>query len=156
MPTIPGDHSRHVFLKRPQHTRSQSYQITSGPQISPLSTSDSHGNSSTPTSPKSHHARQVRPLYMPAALRPNEFPSKRAKCKPDDASSLSGSDSDSTLRRNNSSLLALPGMSVFGQRLTRSSTGESSKSSLDGDFDLELFPEVTAMPTRNHWKVSRF
>lgn len=154
MPTIPGNQNQHFFPRRPQHSRSQSYQISSGPQISPLSTSDSNSNSSSPASPKAHHARQLRPMYMPAALRPNEFPSKKAKCRTDDTSSLSGSDSDCTLRRNNSSLLALPGMSVFGHRLARSSTGESSKSSLCGDFDLELFPEVTDLPTRNHWKVS--
>ncbi|KAF7556085.1 hypothetical protein G7046_g6399 [Stylonectria norvegica] len=155
MPMLPGDQqSRHFFPKRPSHARTQSYQIPSGPQISPLSTSGSNSpdSLSTPTSPKAYHARQVRPLYMPAALRPNMFPSKKVRCKADDAGSASSSDSDSTLRRANSSILSLPGMTLFGHRLKRTSTGDSSRSSFDGDFDLELFPEVTDLPTRKHWK----
>jgi hypothetical protein len=154
MPMLPGNQqSQHFFPQRPHHVRTQSYQMPQGPQISPLSTSqDNSPNSSNPTSPKAYHARQVRPMYMPAALRPNMFPSKKTKCKSEDAASTSSTDSDCTLRRNNSSIMNLPGMTIFGNRLSRTSTGGSSKSSLDGDFDLELFPEVTSHPTRKHWK----
>ncbi|KPM40662.1 hypothetical protein AK830_g5912 [Neonectria ditissima] len=158
MPTLPGDQqSRHFFpQQRPHHRshhRSQSFQMPVGPQISPLNTSQSTSPESNPTSPKAYHARQVRPMYMPAALRPNLFPSKTMKPKADDAASSSSSDSDLTLRRNNSSIMSLPGMSVFGHRVVRTSTGDSSRSSIDGDFDLDLFPEVTALPTRKHWKA---
>lgn len=152
MPTLPGDQSRHFFAQR-SHQRTQSFQIPGAPHISSLSTSESTSpDSSNPTSPKAFHARQVRPVYMPAALRPNLFPSKTVKPKGDDAASASSSDSDLTLRRANSSLINIPGMSVFGHRLSRTSTSDSNRSSLDGDFDLEMFPEVTALPTRKHWK----
>ncbi|KAH6998456.1 hypothetical protein BGZ61DRAFT_471089 [Ilyonectria robusta] len=156
MPTLPGDQqSRHFFPQQRLHQRTQSFQIPVGPQISPLSTSQSTSpdSVSNPTSPKAYHARHVRPVYMPAALRPNLFPSKTMKPKADDAASASSSDSDLTLRRTNSTIMNLPGMSVFGHRLTRTSTGGSSRSSIDGDFDLDLFPEVTALPTRKHWKA---
>jgi hypothetical protein len=158
MPTIPGDQqSRHFFpQQRSQHN--QSYQISVGPQISPINTHESTSPdsiSSNPASPRAYQqARQVRPMYMPAALRPNLFPSKAQNKSMDDAASASSTESDTTLRRTNSSIMNLPGMSVFGNRLSRVSTGDSTRSSLDGDFDLEMFPEVTALPSRKHWKVS--
>lgn len=160
MPTLPGDqHSRHFFpQQRPTHQRNQSYQISVGPQISPINTNESTSPdsiSSTPTSPRAHHARQTRPMYMPAALRPNLFPSKTIKMPIDDAASTSSTEPDSALRRTNSSLINLPGMSVFGNKLARVSTGDSTQSSIDGDFDPEMFPEVKAQPTRKHWKVSK-
>jgi hypothetical protein len=160
MPTLPGDqHSRHFFpQQRPTHQRNQSYQISVGPQISPINTNESTSPdsiSSTPTSPRAHHARQTRPMYMPAALRPNLFPSKTNKMPIDDAASTSSTEPDSALRRTNSSLINLPGMSVFGNKLARVSTGDSAQSSIDGDFDPEMFPEVKAQPTRKHWKVSK-
>ncbi|KAM5363110.1 hypothetical protein ACJZ2D_012160 [Fusarium nematophilum] len=158
MPTLPGDHqSRHFFQQRPQHQRNQSYQISVGPQISPINTNESTSPdsiASNPTSPRAYHARQVRPMYMPAALRPNLFPSKTKNKTVDDAASASSTESDSTLRRTNSSIMNLPGMAVFSNRLSRVSTGESTRSSIDGDFDLEMFPRVTDLPTRKHWKVS--
>ncbi|KAM5351579.1 hypothetical protein ACJ41O_004302 [Fusarium nematophilum] len=156
MPTLPGDHqSRHFFQQRPQHQRNQSYQISVGPQISPINTNESTSPdsiASNPTSPRAYHARQVRPMYMPAALRPNLFPSKTKNKTVDDAASASSTESDSTLRRTNSSIMNLPGMAVFSNRLSRVSTGESTRSSIDGDFDLEMFPRVTDLPTRKHWK----
>jgi hypothetical protein len=44
----------------------------------------------------------------------------------------------------------VPGLATI-QRLSRRSTGESTKCP-EGGWDLELFPEVTDVPTRNHWK----
>jgi hypothetical protein len=163
MPTLPGDqHSRHFFPQqqqhqRPTHQRNHSYQISVGPQISPINTqfSSPDSASSNPTSPRSHHARQTRPMYMPAALRPNLFPSKTSKMPVDDGASTSSTESENTLRRTNSSLMNIPGMSVFGNKLARVSTGDSSQSSIDGDFDLEMFPEVKSQPTRKHWKVRK-
>lgn len=156
MPVLPGNqHSQHFFPQRPHHTRAQSYQIPQGThQISPLTPSGSPDSTSNPTSPKAHHARQPRPLYMPAALRPNLFPSKKSKGKPAEIVTALGNETDGTLRRTNSSIMSLPGMALFGNKLTRTSTGDSGRSSLEGDFDLELFPEVTSLPTRMHWKVS--
>ena len=160
MPTLPGDqHSRHFFpqQQRPTHQRNHSYQISVGPQISPINTQSSSPDSasSNPTSPRSHHARQTRPMYMPAALRPNLFPSKTSKIPIDDGASASSTESENTLRRTNSSLINIPGMSVFGNKLARVSTGDSAQSSIDGDFDPEMFPEVKSQPTRKHWKVRK-
>ena len=42
--------------------------------ISPLSTS----GSTSPTSPKAYHTRQIRPLYMPAVLRPTEHADRKS------------------------------------------------------------------------------
>lgn len=156
MPVLPGNQqSQHFFPQRPQHTRAQSYQIPQGThQISPLTPSGSPDSMSNPTSPKAHHARQVRPMYMPAALRPNLFPSKKTKTKPADIVTTTSNEIDGALRRTNSSLMNLPGMALLSNRLSRTSTGDSNRSSLEGDFDLELFPEVTSLPTRAHWKVS--
>jgi hypothetical protein len=94
-------------------------------------------------------------MYMPAALRPNLFPSKTSKMPIDDGASTSSTESENTLRRTNSSLMNIPGMSVFGNKLARVSTGDSAQSSIDGDFDPEMFPEVKSQPTRKHWKVRK-
>ncbi|CAJ0553963.1 Ff.00g124750.m01.CDS01 [Fusarium sp. VM40] len=157
MPTLPGDqHSRHFFpQQRPTHSRNQSYQISVGPQISPINTNTSTSPdsiSSDPTSPRAYQGRQNRPMYMPAALRPNLFPSKTSRMPMDDAASASSTESENTLRRTNSSLINIPGMSVFSNKLARVSTGDSAQSSIDGDFDLDMFPEVKDQPTRKHWK----
>ncbi|UNI14431.1 Zn finger protein [Purpureocillium takamizusanense] len=156
MPTLPGDQqqSRHFLPpQRPMHQRSQSYHV-SGPQISPISSTEVSPNQtySTPPSPRGQHARPGRPMYMPAVLRPcDEFPSKRiARTKT--GGSTSDSDSDSTLRRANSNLMSLAGLSGLGNKLSRRSTGESTQP-LDGDWNIDSFPEVTAPPTRKHWKV---
>ncbi|KAH7329249.1 hypothetical protein B0I35DRAFT_404490 [Stachybotrys elegans] len=148
MPTLPGEQhlSRHFLPQRPQHhMRSTSYQLPMGPQISPLSTSstiDSTTSVPPSPSPKDHHARQLRPLYMPAVLRPNhEFAA---------AANKGGYDSEPTsaiaARRPSSGFL-----DGLGQRLSRRSTGDEP-SGLAGDIDLDLFPQVTALPTRKHWK----
>ncbi len=113
------------------------------PQISPLSTS---GNGS-PSSPKNYLGRPIRPMYMPAVLRPTEFPSKappvRPKYEDDDAE-------ERTLRPNNS-FISLGGLGALG-RLSRRSTGDSGKC-VDGKWDLDMFPQPTGTPTRKHWKV---
>ncbi|POR34869.1 Molybdenum cofactor biosynthesis protein 1 [Tolypocladium paradoxum] len=156
MPTLPSDQqqSRHFLPpSRPLHGRSQSYHASSGPRTSPISISDAASSlaNSTPPSPKGDHARPGRPMYMPAVLRPcDEFPSKKiARCKT--GGSSSDSDSDSTLRRANSNIMALASLGGLGHRLSRRSTGESAKT-LDGDWNIDSFPEVTALPTRKHWK----
>jgi hypothetical protein len=43
--------------------------------------------------------------------------------------------------------------SLVGQQFGRRAS-ESGKSSIDGEWNLELFPDVTEQPTRKHWKVS--
>ncbi|KAG8428261.1 Zn finger protein [Metarhizium acridum] len=81
-----------------------------------------HQACSTPPSPKRgrQHFRQVgQPMYMPAVLRPcHEFTSRKVtRCKT--AGSTSSTDSDSTLRRANTAIMSIPGLSLFGRRLSR-------------------------------------
>lgn len=158
MPSVPGaqQQSRHFLPNsRPRphgHNRSQSFQLPPGPQLSPNSSNGFHEQHpvSTPPSPKAHHATHVRPVYMPAALRPNdEFPQRPlTKSRSGDSSSDSGS--DVTLRRSNTGFMSLSG--IVGQRMGRRAS-ESGKSSIDGEWNLDLFPDVTEPPTRKHWKV---
>ncbi|SPO02743.1 related to VPS27 - vacuolar protein sorting-associated protein [Cephalotrichum gorgonifer] len=157
MPTLNTQQTAHYFPERPQHHRSQSYQP--GPRqgvsysgISSLSSSNSSGNS--PTSPKPYQTglgRQTRPLFIPAALRPNEFPSKPVHVP---KTSLS---EDSTpvgsLTKSGTGFLGFAGSAV--QRLTRRTTGDSRGLDEDDDedeLDVDLFPGVTALPTKRHWK----
>ena len=118
------------------------YNTPSSTQVSPLSTS---GNAS-PTSPRNYLGRATRPMYMPAVLRPTEFPSKAPPPRPraedeDDAE-------ERTLRPNSS---FIGGLNALG-RLSRRSTGDSGKC-VDGTWNLDLFPQPTGTPTRKHWKV---
>jgi hypothetical protein len=50
--------------------------------------------------------------------------------------------------------MSLTGLTVFGQRLSRRSTADSGKC-LGADWDLDMFPKVTAEPTRKHWKADQ-
>lgn len=141
--------------QRPQHMRSLSYQVPpqqpSSNQVSPLSTSIERQHASTPSSPKAYHARQARPMYMPAVLRPNsEFTQQKLNCAfaPGRANTM-GAVPETT----GGSFLGIAGISAISQRLGRRTTGDSAKY-LEGDWDLDIFPEVTDQPSRQHWKVS--
>lgn len=112
------------------------------PQISPLSTS----NNASPTSPKPYHRQRLRPLYMPAVLRPTEHPSKNITGRKSEAQ-----DDDSQLSSNNS-FISLSGLGALS-RLSRRTTGDSGKW-VEDEWNLDLFPKPTAQPTRQHWKVS--
>ena len=156
MPTLPNEQqqSQYFMAQRPPHSRSQSYQIAQGPQISPLSTSDqsSQHNASTPASPTAYSAHQNRPLYMPAALRPNEFPSRSATKPKASSADNSDTESDSTLRRSNTNLRNVTSFGLFGK--TPSRPGTSDQAVEFGDhWDMDIFPEITSAPTREHWKV---
>ncbi|ROT35864.1 hypothetical protein SODALDRAFT_320358 [Sodiomyces alkalinus F11] len=133
------------------HGRSHSYQIpptshSQQEQISPSSTSG-HNSPTTPTG-RFQGARQSRPLFMPAALRPTRFPSKLPRSLqnegPADGPQL-------TLRRASNSFINIPGLGVFGSRLGRRATGDSNEE-LDADLDPSLYPQATGEPTRKHWK----
>jgi hypothetical protein len=114
----------------------------SSTQISPLSTS----GSASPTSPKAYHTRQIRPLYMPAVLRPTEHPSRPL---PTRTKTDTSDDEDDRTLRSNSSFITLSG--ALG-RLSRRSTGDSGKC-VDGKWNLDAFRQPTGLPTREHWKV---
>jgi hypothetical protein len=89
-------------------------------------------------------------MYMPAVLRPNsEFlPQKlNGAFAPDRANTFS-----STPETTSGSFLGMPGISAISQRLARRTTGDSAKY-LEGNWDLEIFPQVTSLPGRQHWKA---
>lgn len=109
-------------------------------QISPLSTS---GNVS-PTSPKTL-TRQIRPLYMPAALRPNMYASKPPTSRP---SSKDEEIVEEPKLKPNTSYI---GLGALG-RLSRRNTGDSGMC-IDPNVNLDHYPKPTGLPTRTHWKV---
>lgn len=135
-------------LQQSQQSQAQSQaqfqqQIHSGNssrQISPLSTS----NNASPTSPKSYHGRQLRPLYIPAVLRPTDYPAKKTPTR------KNANDEDDDSLKASSSWSSLTGLGALG-RLTRRSTGDSGKC-MDNELNLDMFPKPTAQPTRDHWK----
>jgi hypothetical protein len=128
-----------IYTAPSHHQRQQSN--NSNTRISPLSTS----GSGSPTSPKTYHTRQIRPLYMPAVLRPNEFRSKAPRSSPPTDDEV---DEDKPLK-SNSSFISL-GSALT--RLSRRSTGDSGQD-VSETWNLDMFPQPTGMPTREHWKV---
>ncbi|KAK7969322.1 hypothetical protein PG996_002241 [Apiospora saccharicola] len=124
-------------------TQTQTQQIYTQPQISPLSTS----NNTSPTSPKSYHGRQVRPLYMPAVLRPTE----RQKTRGSISGKKTEDDNESLMKTSNNSFISLAGLGALG-RLNRRGTGDSGKCVDENEWNFALFPQPTAQPTKHHWK----
>lgn len=91
---------------------------------------------------------------MPAVLRPNsEF---LAEGKPLTRAKTVGNDDDEAAadgkhgRRMSGSGL----MGMLGQRMTTTRRAVDGGKSFEGEWDLQLFPQVTDLPTRKHWKVS--
>jgi hypothetical protein len=123
---------------------------TQSQQISPVRT-----NSSSPasqTSPRTGlpplpaHTRQLRPpkspLYVPAVLRPTDPPRRSTKSTPmTPPQSMHNSFEDLDNART----------------LSRRSTGDSGKFGLgaitEAEWSSEGLGKVTALPTRDHWKV---
>ncbi|AEO68813.1 uncharacterized protein THITE_2118504 [Thermothielavioides terrestris NRRL 8126] len=127
---------------------STAYPMSTQYPNSPVSPLGTPGGISPTASKSYYHTRQIRPLYVPAVLRPTEFPSKEPPTRPkpeDDEDSLTEQD-----LRPNSSFMSLGGLTAFG-RLSRRSTGDSAKC-IDADWDLDQFPKPTGAPTREHWK----
>ena len=137
------------------------------PQISPLSTSN-NGSPNSPQANINYHGNRVRPMYMPAVLRPNEHPSRELPAGAIDNTSAVGDssedgdalDDDETASRrsggvhSSGSFISLPGLGAFGiGRLSRRSTNDSGKCMGDKNWNLDSFPEVNGLPSRNHWKV---
>lgn len=162
MPRLPGQQPQAPYYthhqQRQQHHPQQQYPsfqpspiTTSSYQssthynspVSPLSTS----SNLSPTTPKNYISRQIRPLYVPAVLRPTEFPSKAPPPRPAPEDDETSEDSP----RPSSSFMGFGGLSAFG-RLSRRSTGDSAKS-VNGNWNLDMFPKPTGPPTRKHWKV---
>ncbi|KAI8635081.1 FYVE zinc finger protein [Xylariaceae sp. FL1651] len=154
MPRLPDTQPSHYFQQQPQlHANAQTpdyapQQVAHGyqsQQVSPLSTS----NNVSPTSPKSYHRQRLRPLYMPAVLRPTERHYKRCLDNKHEGDGQRQDDDDRPASSANS-FISLPGLGALG-RLSRRSTGDSGKS-MEGEWNMDLFPKPTALPTRQHWK----
>jgi hypothetical protein len=123
-------------------------------QTSPINSATGTPNNSSPTSPRTSmhlpylpaHTRQLRPpkspLYVPAVLRPTDPPKRTARSSP----------LTPPASRHNS-------FDPFENAvaLSRRSTGESASSDLDSLLENENnadgLGQVTALPTRKHWKV---
>jgi hypothetical protein len=160
MPRVPGEQQNPYYA--PAHQQRQQYrpQQQAPFQPSPITTTypaSTHYNSPvsplgtpgsiSPTSSKNYITRQIRPLYVPAVLRPTEFPSKPAPLEPN------VEDENDIIEdglRPSSSFMSLGGLSAFG-RLSRRSTGDSAKS-VDSIWNFDQFPKPTGPPTRRHWK----
>ncbi|OAA33071.1 Zinc finger, FYVE/PHD-type [Moelleriella libera RCEF 2490] len=163
MPVIGRDQqqSRHFLADTPSisshHARSRSCQVPQGLQISPIDTSlQYHTYHSTPPSPSPalHTQSAGRPMYMPAVLRRcDEFPShKVTRCRTAGSTSSTESDSLLTLRRSNTGIMSIPGLALLGKRMSRRSLTDEPAKTLDGDWQLDAFPQITGTPTREHWK----
>jgi hypothetical protein len=165
MPRLPAEQQPNLYFTPTQHQRQQyraqqqaSFQPAPIPTTYPASTQHnspvsplSTPGSTSPTQSKNYITHQNRPLYVPAVLRPTEFPSK----EPPARSRLE--DEEDVVEeglRPNGSFMSLGGLSAFG-RLSRRSTGESAKC-VDGTWNLDHFAKPTGAPTRKHWKVCHF
>ena len=139
----------------PQFTASPSqYTLYSSQtqQISPINSATATPSNVSPTSPRGGpphlpaHTRQLRPpkspLYIPAVLRPTDPPKRLAKPSPlTPPQSMHSSFDDLENART----------------LSRRSTGDSGKFGLgditEAEWSTEGLGKVTALPTREHWKV---
>ena len=122
-------------------------------QISPINSATATPSNASPTSPRAGppphlpvHTRQLRPpkspLYVPAVLRPTDPPKRVMKASPlTPPQSMSSSFDDLEDART----------------LTRRSTADSGKFGLgaitEAEWSTEGLGKVTAVPTREHWKV---
>jgi hypothetical protein len=121
-------------------------------QISPINSATATPSNVSPTSPRPgppHLPAQIRqlrppksPLYIPAVLRPTDPPKRVTKPSPlTPPQSMHSSFDDLENART----------------LSRRSTGDSGKFGLgditEAEWSTEGLGKVTALPTREHWKV---
>jgi hypothetical protein len=121
-------------------------------QVSPINSATATPNNASPTSPRAGpphlpaQTRQLRPpkspLYIPAVLRPTDPPKRIAKPSP--------------LTPPHSMNSSFDDLEDAGT-LSRRSTGDSGKFGLgeitEAEWSTEGLGKVTALPTREHWKV---
>jgi hypothetical protein len=160
MPRAPGEHQSPFYANTQQPQSQHQYRPrqpaliqpspipppypTSSQLSSPISPFTTPGSSISPTAPKTS-VPYKKPLYVPAVLRPTEFPSKEPPTKPKDEDD---DDTASEISRPSTGFMSL---GPFG-RLARRSTADTTKS-LESSWDLDEFPIPTGPPTRAHWKV---
>ena len=122
-------------------------------QISPINSATATPQNASPTSPRTGppphlpvQSRQLRPpkapLYVPAVLRPTNPPKRAVRQSPlTPPQSMNNSFDDLENART----------------LSRRSTGDSGKFGLgaitEAEYSTEGLGKVTALPTRDHWKV---
>ena len=129
------------------------YNSRQAQQISPINSATVTPNNSSPTSPRAgpppqipQRTRQLRPpkspLYVPAVLRPTDPPKRVTKPSPLTPPQSTHSSFDDL---------------EDAQTLSRRSTGDSGKFGLgvitEAEWSTEGLGKVTALPTREHWKV---
>jgi hypothetical protein len=122
-------------------------------QISPINSATATPNNASPTSPRAGppasipaHTRQLRPpkspLYVPAVLRPTDPPRRVTRQSPLTPPQSSNNSFDNLEN---------------ARTLSRRSTGDSGKFGLgaitEAEWSTEGLGKVTALPTREHWKV---
>lgn len=122
-------------------------------QFTPSAGTTPPSNTVSPTNQISHlHTRQLhqprQPMYIPAALRQTELPSRHRR-------------PDTPPRSANSSLDSTHKFPVVGPSLPVSPVDEDGPGSFAGinrflseELNEEAFGSVTGPPTKNHWKVS--
>ncbi|KAL1837916.1 hypothetical protein VTJ49DRAFT_3262 [Mycothermus thermophilus] len=161
MPRAPGEHQSPFYANAQQPQPQHQYRPrqpaliqpspipapypTASQLSSPVSPFTTPGSSISPTAPKTYSTPYNKPLYVPAVLRPTEFPSKEPPPRPKDEDE---DDAASVHSRPSSGFMSL---GPFG-RLSRRSTADTAKS-LASSWDLDEFPTPTGPPTRAHWKV---
>ncbi|TGJ83170.1 hypothetical protein E0Z10_g5599 [Xylaria hypoxylon] len=145
-PPQPQSHA-YAHAQLPDHAPQQLVQGYQSRQVSPMTTS----NNGSPTSPKPYHRQRLRPLYMPAVLRPNEHPYKTCHGNKHEGEPQTPGQDDYRPMSSANSFISLPGLAAWS-RLSRRSTGDSGECT-DSEWNLDLFPQPTALPTRLHWKV---
>ncbi|KAI0549376.1 FYVE zinc finger protein [Xylaria curta] len=157
MPRLADAQPSHYFQHQPQphayahaqptdYAPQQAAQGYQSRQVSPLSTS----NNGSPTSPKPYHRQRLRPLYMPAVLRPNEFPFKRGHGNKHEGEPQSPGQGDDRPMSSANSFIGLPNLGSWAL-LGRRSADDDGKC-VESEWNLDLFPKPTAPPTRHHWK----
>lgn len=169
LPTSSTIHDKVAFPQQPMTAMASEFaipvqQFTASPsqytlfnsqtqQISPVNSATATPNNASPTSPRSAlpphlpaQTRQLRPpkspLYVPAVLRPTDPPRRVARqspLTPPQSSSNSFDDLENA------------------RTLNRRSNGDSGKFGLgainESEWSAEGLGKVTALPTREHWKV---
>lgn len=117
----------------------------------PASPMNSSSTNSSPTSPRSYYARQIRPNYMPAVLRPNEYQARRLSSSGSDGAEDQKPPDQIVSRQNSNNVLGPASINSFmGMFCGRP---QKALRFFEDEDDLDHYPTVTDMPTRQHWKV---
>ncbi|KAI7932470.1 hypothetical protein M0657_000600 [Pyricularia oryzae] len=153
MPRLP-DAAQNIF----QQPQSQQFRSSNPYQTQYLNRQSSPPNSGSmlkqdsPPSPSGFPSRRRgnAPLFVPAVLRPNEFPSR----EPHEHRSHASVDLPSSAPRSSpgSGFINLAGIGAISiSRFARRSSADSN-SFVESELEKKLFPPVTAEPKRSHWK----